>query len=536
MAERRRKFYAWGWEDDGASDDEIRAVEAVWGAQLKVDRFDPIPAPTLDELNLPPSRIARIPPSLRAICRDDTYERASHSYGKTFMETARMFARDFSNPPDVVAHPRNEGDVAAVLDWCGEIGSAVIPFGGGSSAVYGVCPSPGDSRAGVVTVDMSAMDRVLEVDPVARAARVQAGVFGPSLDAQLKKHGLALRFFLQSFQFSSLGGWIATRAGGHYATNTTHIDDFVESLRLVTPSGMWESRRLPASGAGPSPDRLVIGSEGILGIITEAWLRLPGLPRHRLAASVAFADFYDGAEAVREILQAGLYPSNCRLVDAKEALLTGSYDGRHAVLVLGFESPHHPVDASMRIALDACRTHHGEVLEETDPTRETTTSTATQRWRQAFLRECYYREVKTARGIGRDTCETAIPWSRFAELHETVKDRIRAAIGEATGRAGTVTCRFTHVYPDGPAPYFTFHFFTGSDGMVEKAMAIKRAAYDAMLECGGTITHHHAVGRLHMPWYERQRPELFGRVLEAAKRTVDPQGLMNPGVLVPTAQ
>jgi alkyldihydroxyacetonephosphate synthase len=361
-------------------------------------------------------------------------------------------------------------------------------------------------------------------------------VFGPSLDAQLKEHGLALRFFLQSFQFSSLGGWIATRAGGHYATNTTHIDDFVESVRMLTPCGVWESRRVPASGAGPSPDRFVIGSEGSLGLITEAWLRLPGLPRHRLSASVAFADFDDGAEAVREIVQAGLFPSNCRLVDAQEALLAGAYDGAHSILVLGFESPHHPVESSMRIALDACRGHRGEVLEQTDPNRDKTTSTATARWRQAFLRECYYREAKTARGIGRDTCETSIPWSRFAELHETVKDRIHAAIREATGRDGTVTCRFTHVYADGPAPYFTFHFLADKKRMVEQGTAIKSAAYDAMLECGGTITHHHAVGRLHMPWYERQRPELFGRVLEAAKRTVDPKRLMNPGVLVPAAK
>lgn len=530
--QRRRKFYAWGAEDEGATDDEIRTIEKVWGDVLGVDGFDATPAPTLDEITLKPSRVKAVPNSLRPICHTDSYERALHTYGKSFMESARCFARDFADAPDAVVYVRDEEDIAAVLDWCGDSGLAAIPFGGGSSAVYGINPIVGDRYNGVVTIDMSHMNRVLTVDAVSQAARVQAGVFGPDLDAQLKPHGLALRFFMQAYPYSSVGGWVATRAAGHYATGTTHIDDFVESVRMVTPRGAWESRRVPASGAGPSPDRFAIGSEGSMGIITEAWLRLPSRPVHRRGATFGFSDFYDGIEALREIAQAGLNPANCRLVDPREAGLTGSYDGSRAILVLGFESAHHPVDAWNDIAMEACRDHGGAVIEDVVPESGDTSETAAARWRRAFVREPFFREVKTARGIGRETCETAIPWSGFRDLHESVKARTAEAIREVTGRDGTVTCRITHVYPDGPAPYFTYHFLCDKSRMVEQAMAIKSVAYDAMTEAGGTITHHHAIGRLHMPWYVKQRPTLFGEVLRAAKDRLDPHGVMNPNVIV----
>ena len=191
----------------------------------------------------------------------------------------------------------------------------LVPFGGGSSVVGGVTPDIDDIFAGTVTLDMSRMNRVLEVDPVSRAARIQGGARGPELEAGLKPHGMTLRHFPQSFQHSTLGGWIATRSGGHFATLYTHIDDLVESVSLVTPAGRMESRRLPGSGAGPSPDRLVLGSEGALGIITEAWVRLQGRVAFKATAGFRFADFLQAAGAVRAIAQAGLFPSqrtDCR--------------------------------------------------------------------------------------------------------------------------------------------------------------------------------------------------------------------------------
>src|SRR5206468_7120221 len=194
---------------------------------------------------------------------------------------------------------------------------------GGTSVVGGVeAALPGD-YAGVVCVDLKALDRVLEVDPVSQAARVQAGTLGPDLERQLSQHGLTLRHFPQSFEFSTLGGWIATRSGGHFATLYTHIDDLVESVRALTPTGAWESRRLPGSGAGVSPDRLLIGSEGTIGVITEAWVRVRPRPRFRASAGVRFQSFEAGAGAARSLSQSGLYPASCRLIDPAEAQLTG---------------------------------------------------------------------------------------------------------------------------------------------------------------------------------------------------------------------
>ena len=215
--------------------------------------------------------------------------------------------------------PPTGREVAAVLDWASGAKVAIIPFGGGSSVVGGVEPAFGDAFAGAVSLDLRRLDRVLEVDATSRAARIQAGIRGPAIESALKPHGFAIRHYPQSFEYSTLGGWIATRSGGHFATLSTHIDDFVESLRTVTPAGVLESRRLPGSGAGPSPDRLMIGSEGALGVITEAWMRLQGRPRFRADAVFGFPDFFAAARAVRAVAQAGLYPSNLRVIDNDEA-------------------------------------------------------------------------------------------------------------------------------------------------------------------------------------------------------------------------
>ena len=215
------------------------------------------------------------PASLAALCSTDPADRAGHARGKAFRDVVRNLQGRLDRVPDLIVRPRREQDVVDVLDWCTREAIPVIPYGGGSSVVGGVEPRF-DGPA--VTVDVIAMSAVLEIDRVSRAARIQAGALGPWIEQQLRPHDLTLRHFPQSFAFSSLGGWLATRAGGHFATLYTHIDDLTESLRVVTPAGVSESRRLPGSGAGPSPDRLFVGSEGTLGIITEAWMRLQRPP------------------------------------------------------------------------------------------------------------------------------------------------------------------------------------------------------------------------------------------------------------------
>jgi len=227
------------------------------------------------------------------------------------------------------------------MDWAGGVGASLTPFGGGSSVCGGVEPRLDGTRfKAAVTLDLRHLGKVVEVDQTSRAALIEGGVYGPSLEGQLKPHGVTLRHFPQSFEYSTLGGWIATRSGGHFASLYTHIDDFVESLRVVTPRGILETRRLPGSGAGPSPDRTLIGSEGTLGVISRAWMRLQPRPKFRAGASVRFQTFFAAARAVRAIAQAGLYPSNCRILDPQEAFNTGVADGSVAIMVLGFAIIH----------------------------------------------------------------------------------------------------------------------------------------------------------------------------------------------------
>jgi alkyldihydroxyacetonephosphate synthase len=523
--QRRRSHWGWGYEDERPSPEELRSTAAFLCSHLGFGSPDPAAPVCLSEVVMGAPRLAP-PESLGAICSSDRYERALHCYGCSYRDLVRAFRGEFEHPPDVVARPRDEREVQAVLDWALGAGAAVIAFGGGTSVVGGVEAAVDDRFAGAVTIDLSALDRVLEIDRVSLAARVQAGARGPRLERQLAGDGLTLRHFPQSFELSTLGGWIATRAGGHFATLYTHIDDLVESVRALTPMGAWESRRLPGSGAGISPDRMLIGSEGTLGVITEAWVRVRERPVHRASAPVRFASFASGAAAVRELSQSGLHPSNCRLIDPAEARLTGAGDGTRALLVLGFESAHHPVDAWMSVALQCCADHGGSWEQ-----RESGGDGAVESWREAFLRAPYLRDTFVAIGVLSETFETAITWDRFETFHDEVLRRAIEAVHQVCG-AGSVTCRFTHVYPDGPAPYYTILAPVRRGAELEQWAEIKRAASDAVLAGGGTITHHHAVGRDHRPWYDRQRPEPFAHALRAAKAAVDPSGALNPGVLI----
>jgi alkyldihydroxyacetonephosphate synthase len=437
MSRRRRSFFGWGYEDEPVSTDELGWFERAWSQLFHVDAFEPTPLPRESEITLRSPRIS-VPQTLASFCSHEKYDRLLHCYGRSVHDLARMIhRRDFANPPDVVAYPRDELEIQALLGWCGENEVAAIPFGGGSSVVGGVNPAVDEHYRGTLTIDLKHLNRVIEVDAISQTARIQAGVLGPDLERQLKPSGLTMRFFLQAWEFSSLGGWIATRAAGHYATVYTQIDDHVESLAVVTPAGTMQTRRWPTSGAGPNPDRLFLGSEGALGIITQAWVRLHRRPIYRSATTVRFSDYQKAVETVRAISQAGLYPANARLIEREEAQFT-----------------------------------------------------------------------------------------------ERVKGATLRAIKEVTGRPGTCTVRFTHLYPDGPAPYFTWHALGDKARLVEQFWDIKAAASEAMVQAGGTITHHHALGRDHRRWYDRERPELFADALKAIKQRLDPHHIMNPGVLI----
>lgn len=532
-----RSWWGWGWTEQALSD---RACQD-YAALLPGLPEKPLTAPAPAELELPPPRL-QAPPALAHIVGDTPPDRLAHAQGKAYRDVVRALHGRIDSPPDLVAHPADEADVVALLDWASDTDVAVVPFGGGSSVVGGV-EFDGSGYAGVVSLDLGRLDRVLEVDETSLAARIQAGAFGPALEDQLRPGGFTLRHFPQSFEFSTLGGWLATRAGGHYATLHTHIDDFVESMRVVTPIGVSESWRLPGSGAGPSPDRLFLGSEGTLGIITEAWMRIQRRPAFRGSASVTFADGSAALGALRAIAQSGLHPANCRLLDPGEAGLSGATHDGSWVLVLGVESAHHPVDDTLTVLLELACSHGGAIA---GPPREARTAPdatdaearpggrdgAAEAWRSSFLRMPYVRDGLARMSAIVETFETATTWDRIDALYDAVQTEMGAAITEVTGAPGLVNCRFTHVYPDGAAPYFTV-IAVGRRGS-ELAMwdELKAASMEILTRHRATVTHHHAVGRDHRPGYDHQRPEPFAVALRAAKGALDPAGVLNPGVLI----
>ena len=517
----RRSFWTWGYVSDEPSDAERRAAAKQLAERLG-EFVAPPPIPDLDAIKLPSPRLS-VPANLTDWVSTTTVERATHTYGGHSLELLRGLRGQFDNPPDAVAHPRNEGELEATLAWCDREGHAVMPYGGGTSVVWGV-NAPTDA-ATAVTIDLDNLNAVLEVDDVSRAARIQAGMLGPDLEAALKPLGLTLRHFPQSFPWSTVGGWVATRSGGHYATNHTHIDDFVESTRMLTPRGWFESRRLPGSGAGPSPDRLVLGSEGTLGIISECWLRLQKRPVYRATAGVLFPSWRAGCEAVREIAQAKLWPANLRILDPNEAAFSAGLDGKHALLIIGFESGDLPQDDHIKAAVALARSHGGsvddaDILIDDGSGQPTGRGGAVGAWRNAFVG--VNAGLRAGLGLLADTFETAITWQKWPAFDAEVRERVGQALRAALGENARLSCRFTHVYPDGPAPYYSFSGVVPRGAEAERWQVVKDAATEAVVAAGGTVTHHHAVGRMHRGGWETQRPELFGEIWRAAKRSVDP--------------
>ena len=529
-ARGRRSFWTWGWQADEPTqaqrEDMARSLSATYGREVTAP-----PIPDVQDIALRKPRL-QIPSTLESIVTSDHTERVIHTYGGHFLELTRALRGEFDEPPDAVAYPATEAELEQVLDWCDSNGYVAVPYGGGTTVVGGVSV-PAEAR-GAVTIDMERLDSVLEVDTTSRAARIQAGIFGPDLEDALRPQGFTLRHFPQSFPWSTLGGWIATRSGGHYATNHTHIDDFVESVRMLTPSGWWESRRLPGSGAGPSPDRMVLGSEGTLGIITEAWMRIQKRPVFRATAGITFDSWERASEATRHVAQAKLWPANLRLLDPAEAGRAAGMSGSEALLIIGFESAEVPQGALIREAVEIVRSQGGSI-DDDDILIDDGSGAATGRggavgnWRSSFIGV----NAGTTNGMGLigDTFETAITWDRWPEFDAGVRARVGDALQRVVGDAWTLSCRFTHVYPDGPAPYYTFSGMGTPGGEAEQWQTIKDAANQALIDFGGTITHHHAVGRMHTTGWRAQRPDLFETSLRAAKRALDPNGILNPGVL-----
>ena len=530
---RRQSFWGWGWEDKFPGPDQRRNIGQQAKQLLGLEELELLDPPALSDIEIDEPAIDP-PDGIADICTRGKRARARHTYGRGYRDIVRGFRGNFEGAPDFVAEPTEVDQIRRLLDWASSEGVAVVPFGGGTSVVGGVEGGAIEGYRGVVSLDMRRMDELLEFDSESGAAHIQAGATGPRVAEQLEGTGQMLRHYPQSYEFSTVGGWIATRSGGHYATVYTHFEDFVESVRMVAPGGEMVTPRQAASGAGPDPDRMVAGSEGILGVITDAWIRTQDAPDYRSKASFGFDDFDDGVAATRALARSNLHPANCRLLDAREAMLNGvAFDGS-SILLVGFESPNAPTSGVMEAAVELARDFGGELRDE--PSHRTPDGAAggesTQSsWRQSFFEAPYLQNTMVSLGVLADTFETACTWSQFEELHERVVRTTLEVLDEVCGE-GFVSCRFTHVYPDGPAPYYTYLGPAEVGSEIDQWREVKSAVSDVLSEMGATITHHHAVGRTHKPWYDDERPDLFADGLEAARSTFDPERIMNPGVLL----
>ncbi|WP_254525241.1 FAD-binding oxidoreductase [Natrinema caseinilyticum] len=539
MSAKTRSRWGWGFEGEMIDEDRLRERKEYLESALGFpDRpvLEPVP---LADATVPDPAI-EVPNHLADCCSADRAVRARRTYGMARPESIRAFHGDFSPAPDIVARPTTESEVESILAWASEQRVAVSPVTGGTGVAGGTGPPSGDVRAGyagTLALDLRGLNDVLEVDETSRTALIQGGTLGPDINDQLDEFGLHLRHYPQSYRLSGLGGWIATRSGGHYATRYTHIDEFVESVRMVCPAGTFETQRLPAHGAGPDANRLVCGSEGSLGVITQAWIQVEPRPTYRSDAAVYFDGILEAAAAIRRIVQSKLTPANCRLHDRVETSLYGMDDLEKDLVVLGFESADRPTDGALDRAIEICAAEGGVCPDGPDHYgpgygRDRPDDSDVARWGTAFqLGGAGSTDVPLC--VVGGTVETAVTWDRFPTFHEAMLAALTEAV-ESECEMGHVSTRFTHVYPDGPAVYYTFRApgAPDPDRRIEQWQRIKRAGLDTVMEYDLTPTHHHAVGRDHKEWYAAQIPEHYGSALRAVKAVLDPAGIMNPGVLV----
>jgi alkyldihydroxyacetonephosphate synthase len=538
----------WGWGEDG-HDAPLPAtarslLEGELGA-LPTGRRDPV---ALSDVRLPePALPAGVRERLAGAVgaehvRDDRLARVTHAAGRGYPDLVRLRAGDASPAPDAVVEPADAQEIAAVLRVCEEAGVAVVPFGGGTSVVGGVEPWRGRFAA-VLALDLARLDRVVAVDPVSLTATVQAGMTGPALEAALEQRGLTLGHFPQSFEFSTVGGWVATRSAGQASTGYGRADALVLGLRAVTPRGEIVVDAVPASAAGPSLRELLVGSEGTLGVIAEVTLRVRSRPAARRYEAFSLPGLDAGVDAFRALAQAGAAPDVARLSDPVETRVSLALSGGGAatralsgylrarghgdgcLAIAGWEGASERAVRARRSESARLLRAHGALALGTPVGRA---------WEHGRFQAPYLRDELLAHGVMVETLETATTWSRLRALHDAVAAALDGAL-RGRGTPPVVMSHVSHVYRAGASLYFTFVARQESGAELAQWHAAKAAASDAIRAHGGTITHHHAVGRDHAPWLAGEVGELGVELLRAAKATLDPEGIMNPGKLVDPA-
>lgn len=551
---RTLRWNGWGTRDRAFEFGEH--ADAVWawlGQALGIVSFASRPPIALDKLELPTRRLeGGAEAALAAIVgaehvHADDYERAFHARGQSYHDLIRLRAGDVASAPDLVVYPLAD-QVQAILAWAQSANVAVVPYGGGSSVVGGVS-ADADGHAGVITLDTTRMDRMLDLDPTSHTATFEAGVYGPQLERALQRRGFTLGHYPQSFEFSTLGGWIAARGAGQQSYRYGGAASWLVSAKLATPRGMVETAPFPASAAGPNLNHLIAGSEGALGVITEATVKLHRTPAVLDYRGCLFPDFEHGVQAVRELLQAEVPIATLRLSDADEtdflsefskarkppsatrrvagrALEAIGYGERRCILIVGHEGERHVVEGAHTRTRAIVRRIGGIMLGRG----------AGQSWYRDRFALPYIRDPLLDHGVAVDTFETSTSWSNVLRLHAAVREAIANSTAATLepGQRAMVMAHVSHAYLDGASLYFTLVFPQALRGQeLAQWRAIKQAASDAIARNGGTISHHHGVGTDHREYMSGEKGELGVGVLGAIKGAVDPGGIMNPGKLVP---
>lgn len=528
---RDRRWYGWGFEDEALPPGRrvLALLESRLGAGV------PLPPVAEAEVSLPPPLpLAEAPLAVRT----DRETRLRHARGQSFPDVVALRRGALTGAPDGVVRPADAGAVVELIRWASAAGVSLVPRGGGTSVVGGVSVRSGTGPTVVVSLDE--LCGLLDVDPVSHLARFAAGTYGPAVERALAPHGLQLGHEPQSFELSTVGGWVATRSAGQRSAGVGKIEDLVAGVEIATAAGLWRLPPQPASAAGPELRRLVVGSEGRLGIITSATLRVRSVPAAERGVTVHLPSWEDGIACCRELLQTGNPVEVVRLSDPAETsfaltlldlprvvravarpLARMERFSGGCMLLLGWTGSAPEVRAAERNAAETWRRHGGLAV-----------GTAGWRhWKRDRFRHPYLRDALLDVGYGVDTLETAVPWHGVTALYRSV----RAALTTAADRGGfptEVLCHLSHPYRDGSSLYFTFFWPLGVAGGLERWLGLKEAATEALLDAGGTLTHHHGVGTMHAAHLRTEIGETGLALLRAAATRCDPAGVMNPGVLI----
>jgi len=542
----------WGWGDGPEPSPLPASAEAFLARELDLPPADAGARTALDDARLPDASLdAGTAARLREVVGDehvraDRLARVSRAAGKSYPDLVRQRSGDASGAPDAVVFPTSHHEVRRLLEECAASDVAVVPFGGGTSVVGGVEALRG-GHAAVIALDLARMDRVVATDARSLTATLEPGLTGPRAEAGLAGRGLTLGHFPQSFEFATIGGFVATRSAGQASTGYGRIDELVLGLRCAAPAGDLTVKPVPASAAGPALRELVVGSEGVLGVITEATLAVRPRPATRRYEGWSFEGFRAGAEALRVIEQHDASPDVARLSDDHEtrmsmALAASTATGGRARAVRAAGSAY----LSVRGHSDGCLAILGWEGEAVDVARRRSRTVRLLRehgaialgqspgraWARGRYLGPYLRDTLLDRGVMVETLETAAGWSDLMTLYGAVGEALRRTLAER-GTPPLVMCHVSHLYPSGASLYFTFLARRERGAELEQWRAAKAAASDAIVAAGGTITHHHAVGRDHVPWMRDEVGEMGLEVLRAAKERLDPSGIMNPGKLLP---